>query len=188
MWYPPTVTIAAASEPVTSAQVKTQCRIDDADSDDLITRFIAAARATVESRCGIRLITQTLAIKCDQFRDLCHLPFGPVQSITSIQYVDANGDTQTLATSVWELRADGLDAAVVLENGQSWPSIQTGSRVVVTVIVGFSTVPADLIQAILLLIAGWFENREEVVMGVAVANLPESVGVQSILANHRLGP
>lgn len=187
MWYPPTVTSAAASEPVTSDQVKAQCRIDDTASDTLITRLIGAARAAVESRCGIRLITQTLAIKCDQFGDLCRIPVGPVQSVSSVQYVDSNGATQTLATSVYELRAEGLDAAIVLKYGQSWPSIQLGSRVVVTVVVGYSTVPPELVQAVLLLIGGWFENREESVIGVTVFNLPDSMAVDSLLINHRMG-
>lgn len=186
MWYPETVTVAPASEPVTLTEVKQQCRIDDSASDTYLDRLIKAARAFVEAQCGTRLVTQTVAVKCDGFYDFRHLSFGPVASISSISYVDANGITQTLAAGVYEARIDGLNAAIVLKYGQVWPAIQIGSRITVTAIVGYPVIPEDIIQAMMLLIGAWFENREETVVGVQVFGLPASVAVNALLINHRL--
>jgi len=158
MWYPESVSVAAGSEPVTAAQVKQQCGISTGDTtyDALITRMIASERAYVEKHCGIRIVTQTIIAKCDSFCDFGRLPFGPVQSISSVSYVDVDGANQTLATSVYETRADGLEALIVLKYNQSWPAIQPGSRIAVTAVVGWSSVPSDLQSAILLRIGRLF--------------------------------
>jgi uncharacterized phiE125 gp8 family phage protein len=158
MWYPESVSVAASSEPVTATQVKQQCGISSGDTtyDALITRMIASERAFVEKYCGIRIVTQTVIAKCDGFCDFGRLPFGPVQSISSVSYVDTDGADQTLATSVYETRADGLQALIVLKYNQSWPAIQPGSRIAVTAVVGWATVPSDLQSAILLRIGRLF--------------------------------
>ena len=182
MWYPATVTVAASSEPVTLAQARTQCRVDAGDGyfDDDINRLIAAARAYVEKRTNSRLYTQTVAILCDSFADMARLPEGPVQSISSVTYIDTDGDEQTLSTSVYELRADGLEAAIVLKYNQVWPSIQLGSRITVTAVVGYASVPDDVLHSVLLLIADWFRNKE------VRADAEWSV-IDSLLVNHRRG-
>lgn len=180
MWYPATVTAAPASEPASAAVAKAQTRIDHSDDDALIERLITVARAHVEKYTGLRLVTQTIAIKCDYFSDLARLPDGPVQSITSVVYTDADGIEQTLATTVYELRSDGLDAGLVLKFGQSWPSLQSGSRITVTAVVGYAAVPEPIVHAILLQVASHFEDREDApAIAMAVSD--------ALLSNYRLG-
>jgi uncharacterized phiE125 gp8 family phage protein len=181
MWYPHAVTVAAASEPVTLAEAKAQCLIEvpDADTDTTLNQKIKAARAYVEAYTGTVLVSRTVAVKCDCFADMAKLPLAPVASVSSISYVDSAGDTQTLATSVYELRSDGLQVAIVLKYGQSWPSIQSGSRVTLTAVVGYSAIPDDVAAALLLLIASSFHERENMPVG-------ERSAVDSLLANHRI--
>lgn len=162
MWYPATITAAASTEPVSKAEVKTQADIDFADHDDLLDQLIAGARAFTENYCGSRFGTQTVSVKCDSFADMARFPEAPLQSVTSISYVDIAGATQTLPTSVYEVRSDGLEVSIVLKYGQVWPSIQTGSRITVVAIVGYATVPDDAKRAMLLYIAGGYANRENV--------------------------
>lgn len=164
MWYPATITVAASSEPVSLAQARTQCRIDSSQTefDDDLNRFIASARAHVEKRLNSRLATQTVTLLCDGFEDFARLPEGPVQSITSIAYVDTAGDSQTLATSVYEARIEGIEAAIVLKYGQTWPSIRLGSRITVTAVVGYASLPADIQHALLLFISRSFQSREPI--------------------------
>lgn len=158
MWYPETVTAAAASEPVTAAQVKQQCGIASSDTsyDDMITRMIASGRGFVEKYCAIRIVTQTVTIKCDGFADFARLPVTPVQSVSSIAYIDANGDSQTLDAAVYESRIDGMQASIVLKYNQTWPVLQTGSRITVTAVVGWASVPQEVVSAILLWIGRFF--------------------------------
>lgn len=182
MWYPAATTVAPASEPITVDEVKAQSRIESTDEDTYLAVLIAAARAHVESMCGIAVITQTRVVKCDGFDDFDRLPIGPVASIASITYVDTDGNTQTLATSVYELRSDGLSASIVLKSGQSWPTIQTGSRITVTAVCGTAAAPAEIKQAMLLMTAHWYMNRE----AVAQDNLaPLPLAVDALLANWR---
>lgn len=182
MWYPATITVAAAAEPVSLTAAKEQCHVEAADTtfDNELNRLIAAARGYAERVCGVRFYTQTVAIKCDSFDDLAWLPEAPVQSITSIEYVDTSGASQTLASSVYEERLDGLDPQVVLKYGQTWPAIQPGSRITVTAVVGHATVPDDVLQAMLLYI-------EHLFTGVEMTALGGWTDVDNLLFNHRRG-
>jgi uncharacterized phiE125 gp8 family phage protein len=151
--------VAPTSEPVTLAQASKQCVGSDLVSDKaLLLRLISSERSFVEKYCGIKIMTQTLSLKCDSFSNFERVPAAPVQSITSIAYVDVYGAAQTLDSSVYEVRTDGMDAAIVLNFGQSWPAIQKGSRIAVPLVAGFpdiSTEP-DLVSAILLRIGNGF--------------------------------
>lgn len=185
MWYPAAITTPATVEPVTLAQAKEQCAVDHADQDGLFNRLITVARASVEKYCAVRFASQTVTVKCDCFADMARLPEAPVASITSISYIDTNGDAATLVTTVYELRSDGLEAAVVLKSGQAWPSIQLGSRITVVAVVGLVTVPPDVAHAMLVLIGHWHENREAVNIGNITSTL--EFMVDPLLCNHRRG-
>lgn len=189
MWYPLTVTTAPQSEPVSQAEVKAVARIDGSDDDGLINDFIIAARQQVEAYTGLRLLEQIVTAKCDVFADLKHLPFGPVQQVSSIGYIDTDGASQTLATSVYEVRIDGLQAGIVLKYAQTWPPIQIGSRITVTATLGYADVPAPITRAMMLAIADWYENREKLITGTraAAVDLPGSTAFDALLANFRLG-
>jgi len=193
MWYPASVTVAAASAPVTADDVKLRLRIDAADDASDVALMIASATGHVEKYCNTRLATQTVVMKCDAFSDFAYLPEAPVQSVTGITYVDTDGATQTLATSVYEMRADGLEAAIVLKHGQSWPATQQSSRISVTAVVGYAAVPDAVKHAILLLIGDAYLNRESVDLPAGARPVPGALWVagwsttDSLLANYRRG-
>ena len=46
-------------------------------------------------------------------------------------------------------------------------------------------VPAPIVQAILLCVGAWYENREETVIGVSVAALPEAVAVDRLIGAYK---
>lgn len=162
MWYPATVT-AGPTEPVSIAQARQQARTDtDTYHDDELTRLITVARQHVENYCGLRCATTTVEVKCDGFADMARLSEAPVQSVTSITYLDTDGASQTLSTDVYELRADGLEVAIVLKYGQAWPSIRPGSRITVTLVAGYATTPAAMVHAMLLHLAEQFDEHAPV--------------------------
>lgn len=158
MWYPATVTTAPTSEPVTPAQARQQCAGSSSDDGATLRRLISSERGFVEKYCGIKIVTQTLTLKCDSFSSFERVPAAPVQSVTSITYTDVDGVGQTLDSSLYEVRSDRFDVAIVLNFGQSWPAIQRGSRIAVIVVAGFAdpSAEADLISAILLRIGNSF--------------------------------
>lgn len=180
-WYPATVTVEATEEPVTIEEARAQCRIIGSDEDTLLTGLIASARSHVESYCGTPLVSREVAVKCDSFCDFASFPVVPVQSVT-VAYLDTAGDAATLSTSVYELRSDGLVASIALKNGQSWPSIQTGSRITVTATAGYASVPPAIKHAVLLLISQWYDNRSAS-SDKPMAEIPHAV--TALLSNHR---
>ncbi|TPM58983.1 hypothetical protein FJ959_08905 [Mesorhizobium sp. B2-2-4] len=175
MWLQPTVTIAATDEPVTLAEAKRQVRATDFnDEDDYLTDLVKVARNHAEKYCGVSLAEQTVEVQGEDWCDLSHLPVRPVQSVTSISYVDDSGAPQTLATTVYELRGD----AVVLKYGQAWPSMRSGSLITLTAVVGFGAVEPAVKHAILLRIADLYESRES-------ASEANWTTFDSLLSNHR---
>lgn len=160
MWYPAEVTDTPENEPISLPEAKKQVHAEyHTDDDEHLERLIASARDHAERYTGTRIAEQIVTVKCDCFTEFAWFPETPVQSVT-ITYVDTDGATQTLADTVYELRSDGLDASIVLKYGQTWPTIQLGSRISVTAVVGYETAPPAIKQALLLLVADGFEQRE----------------------------
>ncbi len=157
-WFPSRVTVAPTTEPVTVVQARRQCGLDEGDAsrDAALSQFIASARTEVENECSIRLIRQTVSMQCDDFRALGFLPAAPIldPDTVEIAYVDAAGVTRAVDGDVFEVHADDLDPKITLRFGRQWPSIQPGSRVTVTAVLGFgdsgTSVPPPLISAMLL--------------------------------------
>lgn len=187
MWRPVVVTVAPAAEPLTTADAKAHLAYDDTDKDTLIGQYCASARAHVERRTGTRLYTQTVSFKTDDWCDLAHLPIAPIQSVSSIAYTDTAGDVITLPTTVYETRLDLLEPTIVLKYGQAWPSVQVGSLITVTAVVGYGAAgaqPPDVIHAIRLIVGDMFAQRETV--GDGEVSVPMAATVDALLSNHSL--
>lgn len=181
MWYPATVTVAATDEPVSLVEAKRQVHAEDfADDDAQLGLLISAARDHVEKYCNTRFAAQTVTIKCDCFADMVRLPEAPVSSVTSITYVDTSGVTQTLADTVYELRADGLESSITLKYGQSWPTNQPKSRITVTAVVGYTDAPPAVKHAMLLWLSSGYEMREN-------ASADAWTTFDCLLSNNRRG-
>lgn len=177
------VTSAPASEPVTTAELKSHCRVEVSDDDTLIASYGAAAREWVE-RTGIwrSLVTQTITLKLDEFPcsdDPILLPQPPLISVTSITYVDTNGTTQTWSSSEYRVDTYAEPGRVTPAYGYSYPSTRdvTGA-VTVVYSAGYGTasdVPNSIKTAIKFLAANWYENREPVVLGTIAPQVPWTI-------------
>lgn len=171
----------AASYAVTLAEAKAQTRVDGTDDDTYLNGLIAAASDHVEKYTGRSLGAQTWRLTTDGFTDEIRLPYGPVQSVTTLAYYDAAGADQTLATG-WGLDNTVDPARIVRNVDASWPDTQDRFDAVrITYVAGYSTVPAPIKHAMLLLIGHWYEHREAV--GESMAELP--MAVDALLSNYR---
>lgn len=116
---------APATEPVTLAEAKLQCRIDDATDDALITSLIIAAREQCEHILQRALITQTWENVLDGFpsdNDI-ELLNPPIIAITSIKYIDAaTANEVTLASNQYSLDKDSEPGWVMPAYGVTWPA------------------------------------------------------------------
>lgn len=182
MWYASVVTTAAATLPVSLAMVKQRCRVDTNDEDELLGDLIDEVTAHAERYCNLRIMPQTVAAKCDGFRDFHRLPDGPLseESGPIISYTDVDGAEQTVDPEIYELRVDGLEASIVLRFGKSWPAIRFGSRITMEVEAGYGDVPYDIRTAILFRIAQLYEHREN-------SPAPDWTEFDALLCNYRRG-
>ena len=172
--YPP------ATEPITLAEAKNHLRVEIVDDDALITALIIAARQYAESETGRSLITQSWRLVLDEFPGGCMssqaktlLPGNailldrvPVQSVTSIQYLDTGGTWQTLEDTEWVAELQSAPARVAPGFGKTWPTVvsQIGA-VKVDFVAGYgaaAAVPQAIKTWMLLRIGALYEHREEV--------------------------
>lgn len=164
-----------------------------------------AAIALVEGPYGIGRCVgadQTWDLFLDRFPCEITIPLGPVQSVTSITYLDGNGDSQTVAS--WRDDLNSEPARLWPARGETWPEhLCEPGAVTVRFVAGFTTVPAGLKHAILLIakslwrVGGTSDAlvRRESVDGVgswefATAEAAESVfdkTVERLLAPYRVG-
>lgn len=171
---------APTTQPVTLAEVKTRLRIDDASDDAGVNRLIAAATAHAESMCRRAFVTQTWALTLDAFPcGSITLPLPPLQTVDEITYVDVNGTTTVLASTEYLVDKNGLVGMVHRAYQKSWPTTRAQPMAVrVKFTAGYgaaASVPADLVSAMMLLVAHWDQNREPVVVGTITSTLPMSV-------------
>lgn len=120
----PLITIAPpGEEPVTVQEVKDAARIDDSAYDAQIPGIIRSLRRLVESNLGRRLVTQTVELVLPSFpRDEIDLQLPNVQTISSVKYLDPDGNQQTLATNRYLLLSDYSPSLLMPAMGSQWPA------------------------------------------------------------------
>lgn len=178
------VLVITPPEPLVSLpDAKAHLRVTESDEDGLIESYIAAASAWIDGPAGWlgrSIGLQTLELRTNVFASCDRLPYGPVISITSVKYVDAQGVEQTVDPAHYEVVEDGLAAA----SGFSWPSHRGDAEGVrVRYVAGEPGFAPQVRQAVLLLVGQWFRNRMSVVVGTISSQLP--FGVDALLSPLR---
>lgn len=177
-------TVEPTAMPVTLAEAKAQCRVLHDDEDDLIEGLIAAATSMVEDYLGRSLSAQTWRLTLDGFADRIILPRGPVTAISAFTYLDAAGASQTVSSGLYALDTDADPQMIRRQPAASWPVPgDFVNPVTITYTAGFTEAPAAIRHAILMLVANWFANRETLLTGSIVAEMP--FGTAALLENHR---
>ena len=177
-------TVGPVVEPVTLAEAKLHMRVDLADDDALILGLITAARQHLEAMCRpqLAMLAQTWRLVLDAWPggDLVELRPWPLRSVSSITYIDTAGVTRTLASTAYQVDTYSAPGRVYALNG--WPSTTLRDMAGVTMefVAGYgetaATLPQPIRQALLLLVAHWYENREmAVVSGAMPKELPFTV-------------
>lgn len=176
------------AEPVTPAEARLQCKLTDSDTsveDGLIGDWITAAREAAEHHTGRTLAPKTVEIALDAFpsgSDEILLPLSPVNSITSIKYIDANGVEQTLASNQYTLDVYGDSRVIVANYGCLWPVTRVQANAVkIVAAVGYASAPRAAKAAMLLTIAHLFEHRSAVIADARAVAVELPQGAQALL-------
>jgi uncharacterized phiE125 gp8 family phage protein len=149
---------------------KAQCRVTHSDEDALLEQYIASAKAWIE-RYTARLVAEDTVIDTfTEFGDYLVLSRGPFVSLTAVDYVDADGAEQ-------ELEGTRFRDGRIYPPTVGWPSYETFSTITVTYLAGYDVyeLPEELVQAQLLLISHWYEQRSGVVVGVVSKELEYAI-------------
>jgi uncharacterized phiE125 gp8 family phage protein len=151
---------------VSPGDLHTHCRIDDTTEDAYLEQLSDAAQEEAEGYTWRKFLQQTWDQYFDGFADPLHLRYPPLHSdgVTGVTYTDSNGDTQTLATSVYEVAEEDGITIVRRKYNQTWPTTRAHEDVVkVTFVCGWdsaSDVPERIKHAIRLHAAHFYRNRE----------------------------
>jgi uncharacterized phiE125 gp8 family phage protein len=178
------------AEPVSLDDAKAYLKLDTTDDDALVTTLISAARFHIEGTTGRALLSQSWRVVVDDWpaAGLVRLPIAPLISLTAITAYDGDGNPSTLSLSgvLWDAIASptvlflpaGFGAGVLLRDRQG---------IEIDYVAGFGSDPADvpatLRQALLTLVAYWFENRDAVLLAGTGSIVP--AGIDMLLGPYR---
>ena len=179
---------APTSTVISLSEAKAFLRIDSDYDDDntYITSLINVATQVVEEFTRRRLITQTYNIFYDEFPPYIDLQIGEVASVTHIKYYDEDNTLQTLATDQYDVDTRVRPGRIYQSNTGDFPNTyERPNAIEVEFIVGGSAsdVPAPIVQAIYIIVGRYYENRQDVVMGTQVNELP--LMVEYLLTPYR---
>jgi uncharacterized phiE125 gp8 family phage protein len=163
----------AVSEPILLADVKKHLRVesDCTDDDDYINGLIKAARKFVENYTGRKIGLQTMYMYQDSIGYETWITKMPVGTITAFEYKDEDGVYQDVP-EYWEdlnsepVRLEIDDIPTLYEDGYQ--------QIRVEFTTGYTTCPEPLKQAMYLIIGHWYENRQDVVTGTQVNEVPQA--------------
>lgn len=165
--YSLSVQTAPAAAILTTALAKEWLRIDHSSEDTLVDTLVSAVRNDIENYCETTLITTVYDLKLDYWPGcrVIYLPRGPVQSVTSITYLDSSGASQTWASSNYVTDLGHASPRIGLADGVSYPTIDNRiAAITVRYTAGYgdaaSDIPDALLAAARLMIADYYENRQ----------------------------
>lgn len=159
-----TQTVAPTTKPLSLDEVKDFCQVEHGSDDQTLYALIDSATEYVQEYQWSQLITATWVQRMDRF------PCGPIElhpnpaaSVTTVQYVDTGGTTQTLTVStdytVDLYRRPGI---ILPAYGTSWPATRGYiNDVVITFTAGYgdaSSVKREVKLAMLLMIKAWWDG------------------------------
>ena len=171
-----------ASEPITLAEAKVHLKVTNSLEDNLINALITAARTWVENYSWRPLITQTLQANYD-LKDLVSKEFlinkAPIQSISSVKYIDTNGTEQTISNTTYQTDLISPIARVKLDSLPTCKDVMNCFKI--QFVAGYANaaaVPQTYKSAILLLVAHLYDNKSQV-QAQAMNEIP--FGIKTLL-------
>ena len=155
---PPTV------EPVSVETAKAFLRIDGTADDALLAVLVPAAREKGEQITRRAFTTQTLEMMVDAWPIdgyVLKVLRPPLLSVVSVKYLDEDAAQSTWTDYAVDIKSEPGN---ILFNSFPAVTLQETGGITVRFTAGYGAaatdVPQTIKQAILLLIAYWFENRE----------------------------
>lgn len=175
-----TLVSGPAAEPLTAAEAQSWCRAGPHADLAELAALVTTARLLAEVGWSRQLLTATWRLTLPAFpcRAL-RVPLGPLQSVTSVQYVDSDGTLQTLSASRYEADSTVDPWVIQPAYGHAWPAARAVRQAVrITFTAGYGDAPSDvpepIRQALRIAVAWWYERRGDEKEAAAL-ELPRAV-------------
>lgn len=163
---------------VSLVEAKRQTRVDYDDDDDYIQSLVDTAIALIDGADGVlgrALVTQTWDYVLDAFPRRClgdmrrylpiAIPLAPTITVDTVAYTAQDGTDTSIADFRTFNAASSQPAYIVPAMDGAWPVSRCEPEAVrIRFTGGFGNaakVPANIKHALLLMVAHWYENRED---------------------------
>lgn len=139
------VETAASDYPITVAELKTELLISTDSLDTWLGQLIGEASEHLEAATGRALLDATYIEYFDDWplsvSQAVTLHRAPVDSVTSIKYLDTSGNEQTLADTNYDVDVYAAPCRIALAEGGTLPALQadTINRVYIEYVAGYGT-------------------------------------------------
>lgn len=177
----------------TVAEAKVACAIDSSEHDTFVQDLIDAALALLDGPLGYlgqAIDDQEWTVRCapKYVGKTLELPFGPVSEVTSIKTHD--GTTLNTATLADFRISYSKFRTLITPNSGAWPTMADREDALqVTFNAGavaggpVTAVPPTIKQAVRMLVAYWYDQRETVLIGDVSSEV--EFGLRALLVNER---
>ncbi len=208
--------VTPATGPLISiADMRAHARVDSTDSDALLLGFLTAATRRAEAITRRQFVPATWRLQMDAWDDvryaryspwvnpaivrltpfhvlgqlIIEFPMAPLISVTSFQYVDSGGSTQTLDSSLYSVDTYNEPGRIIQNYGVVWPITRFQmNAVTITFRAGYADLTDTRLDPVKVAVAQiasyWYENRE----AASPDGLQEiPMGANALLQMERVG-
>lgn len=160
----------------------------DGMQEAMIESHLRAAMAAIEARIGKVLLTRSYRLTLPDWRDLSQqtLPLAPVVAVTKVSVFDVQGVELVLDAARYRVQGD-MHRPKLIAVGMLFPVVPHDGRIEILFEAGYgadwTTVPADLAQAVIMLAAQFYETRHDV--GTQGQGIGLPMAVQSLIERYR---
>lgn len=178
-----------ALEPLSLAEAKLHLRLDGSDEDALVQSLITTSRAHIEAALGLALMTQGWRLVLDAWPEagVIDVPLAPIRAVTAVRIATAVDGIVAIEPSSFVLDQSGRPPRIGVRPGVVLPPAARLAAVEIDLTAGYgdraADVPAPIRQAMRLLVAHWYENREPALVGHEVTRIP--LTVSDLLQSYR---
>ena len=167
--------VAPINEVVSLEKAKEFMRVLEDDQNDVISSMILSATDYASNYTNRQFITATYELYTEIFKQDMQLPKNPIQSITSVEYMDENGVYQPM-TDFYVYGENGV-SKIHFEDMPTHKEHKNAIRI--TFVAGYgdnsTDVPSAIISFILVMTSTLYENREQYVVGVSIDTMANPI-------------
>ena len=168
--------------------LETRLKISESEEVALAKNLLRGALEAVYKSCNIVALNSVWECYFDDFEDVLKLYPANVTEIVSVKYKDINGTQQTLSTADYQQDLVSRPARIIVNQNSVFPATdESTNNVVIQFRAGYSsfdTMPEMLKVAIYMIVGHWYENRQDVVVGRTISQMP--LASEYILEKYRV--